>query len=138
MLHRILCFFVIHQESVIDTPTSPPTQASLPSPTQSQPSVCRRVRLSFLNHTANSPRLYFTYGMVNFCVTLCMHLPFSLLSSTVSICPYVYSVCLFLPEKKFFSAISSESIYMCQYTIFIFLFLTYFTLYNRLYFHPHH
>ena len=31
-----------------------------------------------------------------------------------------------------------NSIYMCQYTILVFFFLTYFTLYNRLQFHPPH
>ena len=29
-------------------------------------------------------------------------------------------------------------IYMCYYTLLVFFFLTYFTLYNRLQFHPHH
>ena len=31
-----------------------------------------------------------------------------------------------------------NSIYMCQYTILVFFFLAYFTLYNRLQFHPSH
>ena len=31
-----------------------------------------------------------------------------------------------------------NSIYMCQYTVLVFFFLTYFTLYNRLQFHPPH
>ena len=31
-----------------------------------------------------------------------------------------------------------NSIYMCQYTVFVFFFLAYFTLYNRLQFHPSH
>ena len=31
-----------------------------------------------------------------------------------------------------------HSIYMCWYTVLVFLFLTYFTLYNRLQFHPSH
>ena len=31
-----------------------------------------------------------------------------------------------------------NSIYMCYYTVLVFLFLTYFTLYNRLQFHPPH
>ena len=41
--------------------------------------------------------------------------------------PQVCSLCLFLhccPEKKFISAIFIDSIYMCQCTIIIFLFLT--------------
>ena len=31
-----------------------------------------------------------------------------------------------------------NSIYMCYYTVLVFFFLAYFTLYNRLQFHPHH
>ena len=31
-----------------------------------------------------------------------------------------------------------NSIYMCQYTVLVFIFLAYFTLYNRLQFHPSH
>ena len=31
-----------------------------------------------------------------------------------------------------------NSIYMCQYTVLVFFFLAYFTLYNRLQFHPSH
>ena len=31
-----------------------------------------------------------------------------------------------------------NSVYMCQYTVLVFLFLAYFTLYNRLQFHPSH
>ena len=31
-----------------------------------------------------------------------------------------------------------NSTHMCQYTVLVFFFLTYFTLYNRLQFHPHH
>ena len=42
-------------------------------------------------------------------------------------CPQVCSLCLFLhccPESKFIGAISSDSIYVCQYMILTFLFLT--------------
>ena len=35
-------------------------------------------------------------------------------------------------------AIFLNSIYMCQYTLLVFFFLAYFTLYNRLQFHPSH
>ena len=31
-----------------------------------------------------------------------------------------------------------NSVYMCQYTVLVFFFLAYFTLYNRLQFHPSH
>ena len=62
-------------------------------------------------------------------------------SLLLSPCPYVCSLCLFLhccPGSKFFSTIFLDSIYMHQNMIFIFLFLTYFTLYNRFQVHPFH
>ena len=50
-------------------------------------------------------------------------------------------VCVFIPvlplgssEPVFFL----DSIYMCQHMVFVFLFLTYFTLYDRLQVHPPH
>ena len=56
-----------------------------------------------------------------------------------SLCPQVCSLGLYLhccPADAFISTIFLDSIYMCQYMIFVFLFLTYFTLYNSLWFHP--
>ena len=82
--------------------------------------------------------IYFTYGNVSFHVTLSIHLT---LSSPLSPCPQVYSLCLFLhcqSVNKFFSTIFLDSEYMHQNTIFIFLFLTHFTLYNRFQVHPPH
>ena len=58
------------------------------------------------SHSKFPLAIYFTYGIVNF-------------------------ICLFLhccPENKFISTIFLDSICMCQYMIFIFLFLTHFTL----------
>ena len=76
--------------------------------------------------------LFYTW----YCKFLCYSLHTSpLLPPLLPPCPWVCSLCLFLfccPENKFISAISSDSVYMCQYTVFIFLFLTYFTLYNGL------
>ena len=56
----------------------------------------------------------------------------------LSPCPYVYTLCLLLrccPANKFFHTIFRDSIYLHQYSIFIFLFLTYFTLYKGLQVH---
>ena len=105
---------------------------SLPSPSPScayrlSPSPC------LSSESQRTPTaIHFTDGPVNVCVTMSIHLPFSLLSSH-----HVHRsvLCLFLhccPENKFISAISLDSIYVRQYTILLFLFLTYFTLYNRL------
>ena len=50
--------------------------------------------------------------------------PFSMSASLVLSCPQVLQNHYFL-----------DSIYMCQHMVFVFLFLTYFTLYDRLYVH---
>ena len=57
------------------------------------------------------------------------------------LCPQVLSVCLhfcFFSVNSIFSTVFLDSIYMHKYAIFVFLFLTYFTLYNRLQVHPPH
>ena len=99
----------------------------LPSPS-SPLSACHRE-----SYSKFPSAICFTHGIVNFCVTLSIRLLSSLLSS--HLVHRSFSLCLFLrccPENKSISAISSDSIYTCQYTIFIFLFPTYFTLYNGL------
>ena len=56
-----------------------------------------------------------------------------------SLCPQVRSLCLRLyscPAPRFFSTTFLDSIYICQHKVFIFLFLTYFTLYDSLQVHP--
>ena len=55
--------------------------------------------------------------------------------------PHVCSPCLhlyFCPANRFISSIFLNSIYMHSYMIFAFLFLTYFTLNDQLWVHPHH
>ena len=55
-------------------------------------------------------------------------------------CPQVHSLCLHLyscPASRFFRNIFFlDSIYTCQLTVFVLLFLTYYTLYDRLQVHP--
>ena len=62
-------------------------------------------------------------------------LPFPL---PVSSSPFSTSVSLFLSYPYIFQNFFFflDSIYMCQHTVFVFLFLTYFTLYDRLQVHP--
>ena len=60
--------------------------------------------------------------------------PYTSPSPPLSPCPLVYSLCLFhhfWSVNKFFSTIFLDSVYMHQNKRFIFLFMTYFTLYNR-------
>ena len=52
-----------------------------------------------------------------------------------TLCPKFCSLhlhCCFCPANRFISSIFLDSIYMHYYVIFVFLFLTYFTLYDRL------
>ena len=69
----------------------------------------------------------FTHGVVNFYVTLSINLPFSLLPFP-NLHRSVLYVCFSTAALKINSSVPSLQIpYICQYTIFIFLFLTYFT-----------
>ena len=64
-------------------------------------------------------------------------LPFPL---PVSSSPFSTSASLFLscPQVHQNHIFFLDSIYMCQHTVFVFLFLTYFTLYDRPQVHPPH
>ena len=53
----------------------------------------------------------------------------SLFFTSVSLCCLTYRVIV---------TIFLNSMYMCYYTVLVFFFLAYFTLYNRLQFHPSH
>ena len=72
----------------------------------------------------------------------CFHPTFSVHPTLSSaLCPQVWSLHLHLhssPADSFISTVFLDSIYMHWYTIFVFLFLIYFTLYNRIWVHPPH
>ena len=82
--------------------------------------------------------------MLAFCVTrgsACFSATFSFSHPLLPpLCPQVCSLCLRLyccPTNRFVSTIFLDySTYMCEYAIFVFL--SYFTLYNRLWVHPPH
>ena len=57
------------------------------------------------------------------------------LKSILYVCVFILTLPLGSSEHFFFFL---DSIYMCQHTIFVFLFLTYFTLYDSLQVHPPH
>ena len=132
LLYRTLWFPVPHQqESAVGIPVSPPSWASLPAPSPPHPSAGRRAPACVPWVTWQIPAgwLFHTWWWKFPC--------FSLLTfpSSPPIMSMVCSLCLFLPccpENKFIRAITSDPICMCQYAILLFLFLTYFTLYNRL------
>ena len=84
--------------------------------------------------------IYFTFGSVYMSMPLSNIVP---ACPSPSLCPQVHSLCLRLysyPAPRFFitTFFFLDSIYMCQHMVFVFLFLTYFTLYDRLQVHPPH
>ena len=84
--------------------------------------------------------VYFTFGSVYMSMLLSHFVP---ACPSPSPCPQVHSLhlCLYsCPAPRFIRTIFIflDSIYMCQHMVFVFLFLTYFTLYNRLQVHPPH
>ena len=99
------------------------------------------------NHQADLPVLcgcfplaiYFTFGSVYMSMPLSHFVPAYL---SPSLCPQVHSLrlCLYsCPAPGSSDFFFLDSIYMCQHTVFVFLFLTYFTLYDRLQVHlPHY
>ena len=128
----------IHQqESAIGTQTFPPSHLP-PHPT---PLGCHRApTLGSVCHTANSHWLSFLH------LVMYMFQCYSLESSHPLLPPNcvqksVLYVCLLCcPASRVISTIFLvlDSIYMHEYVIFVFLFLTYFPLYNRLWVHPPH
>ena len=84
--------------------------------------------------------IYFTFDSIYKSMPLSHFIPAYPCPSS---CPQVHSLCLCLyscPAPRFFRTFFFflDSIYMCQHTVFVFLFLTYFTLYDRLQVHPPH
>ena len=123
------------QPLVHTCPLPPEPPFHLPPHTALQP--VREPLFEFPESYSKFPlAIYFTYGNINLHVTLSTHLT----HFSPTLCPQVCSLCLFLccPENKFISTIFLDSIYMHQYMIYTFLFLTYFTLYNRLQVRPPH
>ena len=90
--------------------------------------------VSSLSHTANFYWLSMLHMVVYMLPCYSLHSSHPLLPLP-SPCTSVCSLCLHLhccPINRFISTIFLDSIYMCYYRIFVFMFLTYFTLYNML------
>ena len=124
-----LWFSVIHQEeSAIGIPMPPPSKTSLPSPFSLYPSACRRAPVWVSWALQQIPIGCFTHGIVNFYVTLSIHLPFSLLSSHLVHRSVLY-ICFSIATLKIIHQchLFRFHIYMSVYDIYI-LFLTYFTI----------
>ena len=82
--------------------------------------------------------IHFTFGSVYMSMPPSHFIPDSL--PLPPPCPQVHSLhlCLYsCPPTRFISILFSDSMYMHQHMVFVFLFLTYFTLYDRLQVHPY-
>ena len=135
IIYNIVMTSAIHQqESAIGIHVSPASWTPLALP--SLPHLSRLSQSTGFGFPASYFKLplaiYFTYG--NKYVSML----FSQIKShplLLPLCPKVFSLCLCClccPAHKLISTIFLDPIYMHLYMIFIFLFLTYFTLCNRL------
>ena len=95
-----------------------------------------------LCYVAASHQLSILHLVVYICPCHSLTSPQLNLRLPVSSSPFSTSASLFLscPQvlQNLFKIFFLDSIYMCQHTVFGFLFLTYFTLYDRLQVHPPH
>ena len=114
-----------HRYTYVPSPLNIP-----PPPTPPHPSrLSQSTILSSLHHTAN-PHWLSMFHMV-----MCMFQYYSRFvpPSRPPLCHQVCPLCLHLhpAQQIHFQCCLLDSMYMCQDTMFIFLFLTFFTLYNR-------
>ena len=118
-----------------------PSLLSLPPalPSLSHPSRwSQSTELISLCYAAASHQLSILHLVVYICQCYSLSTSQPLLPA---LCPQVHSQHCHLyscPTTRFISTIFLDSIYMRQHTVFVFLFLNYFTLYDRLQIHPPH
>ena len=115
------------------------SRSPLPPPSPPDPSGSSQcTRSEHLSHASNlgwrsvSPQIIYMFR----CFSLETSHP-RLLPQSPKVCSV--HLCLFLCfAYRVIITIFLNSIYMCQYTVMVFIFLAYFTLYNGLQFHPSH
>ena len=132
MLYNILMVSAIHQhESATSIHMSPPSWTSLPLPTPSQPSrLSQSPGLSSLRHTADFHGLSnFTFDKVYVSILLSQLLP---PSPSPCVRKSVRYVCVSLAALQIGSSVPFFKIPYVLIMVFVLLFLTFFTLYNRL------
>ena len=140
LLHNIVLASAIHQrKSAKGVHVSPPSWPSLPPPTPSHPLGCYRALVWASWVTQKTPVGYLFY-MWWVCVSM---LPSPFIPRPPSLpLPRVHNFSVLrlhcCPVNRLISTIFLDSIHMHLYRILVLLFLTYFTLYNRLQVHlPH-
>ena len=117
----------------------PPFWTPLPPPSPSHPSGSSQC--SGFECPVSCPGLglviYFTYGSIPVSTLFSQIIPPSPFPTESKVCSL--HLCLFCcVVYRVIVTIFLSSIYMFQYTVLVFFFLTYFTLYNGLQFHPPH
>ena len=116
-----------------------PSRSPLPPPSPPDPSGSSQCTSpEHLSHASNlgwwsvSPQIIYMFQ----CCSLETSHP-CLLPQSPKVCSI--HLCLFFCfAYRVIITIILNSIYMCQYTVMVFIFLAYFTLYNGLQFHPSH
>ena len=116
----------------------PPSWNHLPAPSPTQPSglslsASFECPASCMEHVLV---ICFTYGNIHVLMLFSQIIPPHLLAHSPRVCSLL--LCLFCCLAYRIITVFLNSIYMHSYTVFGFLFLTYFTLYNRLQLHPPH
>ena len=133
MLYNAVLVSAIHQHELDTGGYTPPLET--PSRLPSRPTLlcCHGApALTSLYHTENVHWLPILHMIIYMFPHYYLSLSYPLLPL---LCPKVCPLCLllqFCPADRFISTIFLDSLYMHLYMIFVLLFLTCFTLYNRL------
>ena len=128
-VNQLYVYIYPHIPSLLSLPPTPPSYPSRSS---------QSIKLISLCYAAAFHQPSILHLVVYICQ--CHSLTLSQLPLP-RLCPQVRSLRLGLyscPATRFISTVFLDSIYVRQHTVFVFLFLTYFTLYDRLQAHPSH
>ena len=131
LLNKVNQFYVYIYPHIPSLLSLPPTlPIPLPRPSQS----IKLISLCYAAAPTSHPFYIWQCIYVNPTLSLRPSFPFSPMSSSW----FSMSASLFLPGNQVHHTIFLDSTYVCQYMVFVFLFLTYFTLYDRLQVYPPH
>ena len=133
-VNQLFIYIYPHIPSLLHLPPTLPIPPSRCS--QSTELISRAMQLLPTSY------LFYTWQCiyVHTTLSLCPILPFPLPLSSSPFSSRSASLFPSCPQDlhDHFFVCFLDSIYMCQHTVFVFLFLTYFTLYDRLQVHPPH
>ena len=121
----------VYMSSQSWTPLPPPTPYHLSG---SSPCTSPKHPISCIEHRL---ALRFLHDSIHVSMSFSRIIPPSPLLQSPKVCSI--HLCLFCClAYRVIITIFLNSVYMCQYTVLVFFFLAYFTLYNQLPFHPSH